>query len=271
MTISHYTPTREQATEWLLRAINQRDERGAKRWLEAGADPNTVAATGGSDHMLAHAIEQGATALMCKILLDHGALITPTDSDRTLLHKAAMRGNAAVCEELVKRGAHVDDGTPEDMTPLMAAAGQGHAEVCEYLISAGADVHAARMRCLTPLHMAVKGLNEERALEVTKLLTAHGASSSFAAISHKKWYLTPFQEAVQTGSASVVAHLINECGEHPDQLTANGRKMLEIARKDEVKQLLGMLLTEQAVTSALTDAEPLSDTAGRARANLYSI
>lgn len=59
---------------------------------------------------------------------------------KTLLFTASRKGDFAVVEALVLRGAAVDEVDDAGSTPLFVAAKNGHAEVVEILLARGADV-----------------------------------------------------------------------------------------------------------------------------------
>lgn len=72
--------------------------------------------------------------------LDAGA--SPDAADRygvTALVRAAGRGDHALVDLLLGRGARIDKGTAQDNTPLMLAAARGHRELVARLLQAGAD------------------------------------------------------------------------------------------------------------------------------------
>ena len=61
----------------------------------------------------------------------------------TVLHEAAVNGQAEVIEQLVALGANLADRTKEGDTVLHKAARWGHAHVVELLLALGSDVNAA--------------------------------------------------------------------------------------------------------------------------------
>lgn len=59
---------------------------------------------------------------------------------RTPLSWAARRGNDAVVNLLIEKGAHVDSKDTDDWTPLLWAAQSGNEAVVRLLLGKGADV-----------------------------------------------------------------------------------------------------------------------------------
>lgn len=76
-----------------------------------------------------------------------------TREDRFALHAAAQRGDVALVQELLARGAPVNVFDEIGMTPLHYAAKEGHVPVLDLLLRAGAEVDAQDPRVIgnTPL------------------------------------------------------------------------------------------------------------------------
>ncbi len=55
----------------------------------------------------------------------------------TALHEAARRGNATLCETLLRARAAVDARNADDITPAIEAARHGRTEALEHLIQSG--------------------------------------------------------------------------------------------------------------------------------------
>jgi len=90
----------------------------------------------------------------------------------TLLHVAAQKGLANVCQALVERVLNVNSKNRYYRTPLHLAVQGGHSEVAKILISSGADVDAKNSRDWTPLHVAAWNGH----LEVSEILISAGAN-----------------------------------------------------------------------------------------------
>jgi ankyrin repeat protein len=83
------------------------------------------------------------------------------------LRTAAIKGNLARVQKLVKEGAEIDYKDVNGMTPLWFAVGRGHLEVTRFLLEQGADPNVAREDTLgPPLVMAAA----ENRVELVKLL-----------------------------------------------------------------------------------------------------
>jgi ankyrin repeat protein len=73
---------------------------------------------------------------------------------QTPLYKAARNGYTKVVEQLLDKGAHVDEKGDKDRVPLHEAAAHGHPEVVKLLLSKGAKVDGRDKARKTPLHEA---------------------------------------------------------------------------------------------------------------------
>jgi len=89
----------------------------------------------------------------------------------TPLHRAASRGDRALAELLIAKGADVNTKDNDGRTPLAWAAQYGEREVVEVLVAKGADINARDNSARTPLHEAVRFWN----WEIVELLIARGA------------------------------------------------------------------------------------------------
>ncbi|MCP5107370.1 MAG: hypothetical protein GY950_28545 [bacterium] len=89
------------------------------------------------------------------------------------LHMAAITGNIAEMEKLLREGTHVDARNKDGYTPLYWAALLGKTEAARYLVRKGANVNVQIDSGHTPLHEAVFAGRKE----IARFLVANGASA----------------------------------------------------------------------------------------------
>lgn len=99
------------------------------------------------------------------------SLLEAFDGDHLAIHEAALRGNAAVLDALIERGADINRKNGWGWTPIVLAAYHNRIEAARRLIEAGAEVGEDGGN---PIHYA--GQNRHR--EVCRLLVEHGAVDS---------------------------------------------------------------------------------------------
>ena len=166
----------------------------ARQLLAAGAPVDDAGADGTSALVVAAHSGHTATALA---LLDAGANPNDAGSGYTALHIAVRRGDLALVNALIARGAQPDTrlakATParrlsDDIaltrslvgtTPLWLAANYGHSEIVGVLAAAGANLNATANDGSTPL-MAAIGRNEQAAAAVARQLVEAGANVDVA-------------------------------------------------------------------------------------------
>lgn len=165
----------------LLFAAQVGDVESAEILLTAGANVNDAAADRNS--VLVTAAHAGHVAVL-RLLLERGADPNATGAGYAALHAAALRGDRAMVEALIARGADVNrritSGTPVrrigpqlaftgalvGATPLLVAAVNLEVEVMQTLVAAGADVSTATKGGITPL-LAIVGIGD-RQLRLTR-------------------------------------------------------------------------------------------------------
>ncbi|TYZ61590.1 hypothetical protein PybrP1_003466 [[Pythium] brassicae (nom. inval.)] len=98
-----------------------------------------------------HFVALQCSVELARVLLDAGAgLQTGAGETRmTPLHLAAVRGDLAMCQFLVSRGAQAQAETIAKITPFYTAAERGHLEVAKYLASADTEWKARK----SPVHV----------------------------------------------------------------------------------------------------------------------
>ena len=79
-----------------------------------------------------------ASAIVAAGLFTAGCKFVTNDN----LNQAALAGDRARCEALLRKGADVNGAGMHDMKPIMSGARGGNLETVRYLVSKGADVNA---------------------------------------------------------------------------------------------------------------------------------
>ncbi|SFA77622.1 hypothetical protein SAMN04515620_102302 [Collimonas sp. OK607] len=185
--VSHAAGNDSKAADAYAKAVQLDDERGMKKLLAAGVDPNLIAQKqrGETGLMLAvhedskkvfnvllnaHGIDlnlrsrNGDTALMIasykgdvtavKALLDKEA--EPNNTGWTALHYAAAVGNDEIVQMLLDASAYIDAGSPNNTTPIMMAARAGKIQTVKLLLDSGADVTLKNDVGMTAIDLARK-------------------------------------------------------------------------------------------------------------------
>ena len=128
----------EVSNSGFLEAVAAGDTGSVELYLEAGFSPDLCN-------------KKGVPALVCAIrnahfitmrtLLDHGATLDlkASDRDTTALMDAASLGEAAAVQELVERGAQLDQQSKDGQTALVLALGKGDDQCALILLQAGAN------------------------------------------------------------------------------------------------------------------------------------
>lgn len=121
----------------------------------------------------------------------------------TALHAAAERGHWAITEQLLEAGATADLETRiGSYTPLHLAARSAHLEVVEQLLEAGADPNSVTTNSgVTPLHLAAAAIKGHAT--VASLL-AHGADPNVREVSSGQ---TPLMFAASENRAAAISIL----------------------------------------------------------------
>ncbi|XP_035905007.1 ankyrin-3 isoform X12 [Anopheles stephensi] len=139
------------------------------------------------------------------------------------LHLAAKDGHYDIVNELLKRGALVDNATKKGNTALHIASLAGQKEIIQLLLQYNASVNVQSQNGFTPLYMAA----QENHDECVNYLLAKGANPALATEDG----FTPLAVAMQQGHDKVVAVLLESDTRGKVRLPA-----LHIAaKKDDVK------------------------------------
>jgi truncated hemoglobin YjbI len=146
---------------------------------------------------------------------------------QTLLHEAAMAGDAELAAVLIRYGADPDAKEAEGHTPLYRAS---TGEVARALLAAGAtaDVASGPTRG-TPLHQAARRGH----VSVAEALLDHGATID----SRDAKGQTPLRRAVNCRQLPMVRLLVQR-GADPHAADRRGVTPLDVARTVEMKQAL---------------------------------
>ncbi|XP_050087585.1 ankyrin-3-like isoform X5 [Anopheles aquasalis] len=139
------------------------------------------------------------------------------------LHLAAKDGHYDIVNELLKRGANVDNATKKGNTALHIASLAGQKDIIHLLLQYNASVNVQSQNGFTPLYMAA----QENHDECVNYLLAKGANPALATEDG----FTPLAVAMQQGHDKVVAVLLESDTRGKVRLPA-----LHIAaKKDDVK------------------------------------
>ena len=149
---SDATPATTQPARTLFDAARNGDVTAARRFLEAGANPDAIQAGQRPIHWAAR---RGHLEVV-RLLLAAGAdPHVRADRERTSLHLAAAAGHADVARLLLQCGVSVNAIDNQRFTALHLAAEAGHADVTRVLMEYGADPDARSGILLeTPVGMA---------------------------------------------------------------------------------------------------------------------
>ena len=148
-------------------AITQDNPGRVTELLARGFDPNTVDAKGNPGLLLALQISSMGVANVLANAPQIKAEVRNA-ADESPLMLAALRGELAICEVLIKKNADVNK---PGWTPLHYAATSGHLDVMRLLLDENAYIDAASPNGTTPLMMAA----HYGSPEAVKLLLEAGA------------------------------------------------------------------------------------------------
>lgn len=136
-------------------------------------------------------------------LKNDSILVTAVDeSERTLIHWAALGGHNELVQFLLESGSPVNPTDDNDMTPLLLASSAGRFEIVRMLVSRGADVNAQSQQGHSPLQYAAsKGWKE-----IAQLLIENGANVNISDARGAR----PLHRAASIGIVPIVLMLV-EC------------------------------------------------------------
>ena len=119
--------------------------------------------------------------------------------EKTLLHKAVVKGHVEVVKMLIEAGANLDL-SGGSTSPLLQAANEGQIDIVKLLIDAGANINIIYRFGGTPLHYAIN----KGHVEVAKMLIEAGANVNI----QNSQYHSPLYEAARENQVEVVEMLI---------------------------------------------------------------
>lgn len=165
----------------------------------------------------------------------------------TALTLAATENRQEMVEELLNRGAQVDNSNVFGRTALMMAARRGNVSMMKRLISHGADINHQDGAGLTALHCAVRSGN----VEAVRALIGSGADINIADVNGD----TPFALALEGSEAhaDVIGELI-QAGADLNRVDSEGKTLLIVAVRNGHAKRVKCLVTLGADLNA-TDKE----------------
>ena len=141
------------------------------------------------------------------------------------LGAAALRGDLAEVERLLKAGADVNAKDKDGVTPLHWAATNPTPAVLEVLLKAGADVNAEDNDGRTPLHAAAANNPSPAVIEV--LLKA-GAKVN----ANSNRVSTPLHWAAANNPSPAVLEVLRKAGADPRAIDKDGKTPHAVARPE---------------------------------------
>jgi ankyrin repeat protein len=166
---------------------------------------------------------------LAEYLLDRGADKEGGGWSFTPLHCAAMHDSERVAKLLIDAGADKDAEDRDLRTPLHEAAKYDSEAVAKLLIDAGADKDAQDKELRTPLHSAADYFSER----VAKLLIDAGADKDI----QDDYLQTPLHYAAYLDD-EVIVKLLIDAGAKKDLADKNGKIPYDLAKSEELKNLL---------------------------------
>jgi serpin B len=221
--------------------------------------------TGGADATIRIAIYAGALEKV-KSLIESGTDINAREDQtgKTPLHIAALYGQSAIAESLIRKGARVDAPDTEGRTPLYDAIAVGDMPMVELLIKEGADLKIRDARGRSPLHYAaIEGYRD-----VAEVLISHGAEVN----AKDSGTLTPVHLAASNGHVEVAELLIAK-GADVQAENSQGKTPLLTAIVRDHWDMVRLLIANGADVNAKTPSgwTPLHCAAREGRLNVAEL
>ncbi|MFP4057985.1 MAG: ankyrin repeat domain-containing protein [Candidatus Brocadiia bacterium] len=177
------------------------------------------------------AAQEGDAQRMKDVLNEAPDLVRATDSGgKTLLYYAALHGNEAAVEVLLRNGSDPNVASDKGIAPLYWAAKNGHETIVRQLLAKRADVHAATPDGHTPLHAAIdhrQGIpRHDACVRIARMLLARKARPNARTADGD----TPLHVAARYGHADL-ARMLLESGAHASAENAEGQTPLGLAQE----------------------------------------
>jgi len=163
-------------------------------------------------------------------LLDEGADVNMT-LQRTALHAAAEKGNLEIVELLIGQGADVNLKDIHGRVPMFVALVEDRPEVARRLAEAETDASICAADGSTLVMAAVRAGD----VELVRWALDHGADVNAARPT--KNHATALMMAAGYGNLEIV-NLLLARGADPDAANHKGKTALDLAKGQEVKDLL---------------------------------
>ena len=177
-----------------------------------------------ADTRLADAAMQGDKAAVQSLIRQHVDVNAPQGDGSTALHWAAYRDDAEMVKALIAAGANVKAATREGaITPLFMACANGDAAMVGALLAAGADPNSVKSNGTTALMIAA----ESGGTDAVKMLVDRGANVNAKETAHGQ---TALMFAAAQNRDSVVRFLV---GRGADANVATSVRKLEKVRFDQ--------------------------------------
>jgi ankyrin repeat protein len=156
---------------------NEENELALLKGTKAG-DVKDVLKRQKHDHatILHQAIDNGDEELFEQLVISGASISSLDQNGRSPLHNAVSKENLAMVTVLTAKGATVDVATQDKhgFSPLIIASIKGNAELCEHLLKHQASTEFVDSQQKTALHYAAK----DNHLEIVKLLVENNANVS---------------------------------------------------------------------------------------------
>lgn len=164
-----------------------------------------------------------------------------TQSEKEFL-AAAGRGDIETVQELLDGGVGIETADANEMTALHHAAKHAREWVIKFLVDRGADVNASDLTGgFSPLHWVIINSSPQMSstnhVDESVIALARGGCNMNA----KDFNLaTPLHIAAQKGNKSTIDTLVR-LGSSPHSVDITGRNCLQVAKSDEVREIMETL------------------------------